>query len=382
MKKISLFFVSLVFIYLFAGLLGSKESLGAENDDHIIAESYFTKDYSGYKYPILPKMSTWPYGNHQSMVNVCQIPETVLNSMSTEQLVETVMAYPLLCDVISYESKKIGYETIKEHFNGLQALSIRDDRNECLEAYIISHDKTGDSETSMSKYYNLCISTLLASDDFNITFERQTTPSSRATRTTFANNVNVFVYYSNQSSISTPQGGSMYGYASVAMEYWNYSDGTKGWYFPPSGEFGTDARDFINNYYYTTYGLSPVDSSTPSAKYNCHSYAWYSQTAHNYWVEEFNSYGHTPVILQSANIDGKAVYYNSYGNNITDPNDNYSHSALIQSKIYHPVHYNTVINLNLRSKWGGAGIYAHTIENCPYYYVSETHPCDMMYYNS
>lgn len=210
MKKFCLFIVSMVFIILISGLVPFKESFGAENEDRIIAESYFPKDYSGYKYPVLPRMSTWPYGNHQSMVDACQIPEDVLYGMSTEQLVETVMAYPLLGDVINCESKKNGYEVIKEHFNGLKELSKRDDRNECLEAYIINQSKTNEQESTIAQFYNLYSSTLLASDDFNISYERQTKHGSRATRTTFANDVDVlYVDINNPITICTPQGGSM-----------------------------------------------------------------------------------------------------------------------------------------------------------------------------
>ena len=32
--------------------------------DAEIAKAYFPEDYIGYRYPVLPTMSTWPYGNH------------------------------------------------------------------------------------------------------------------------------------------------------------------------------------------------------------------------------------------------------------------------------------------------------------------------------
>lgn len=86
-------------------------------EDRDIAEAYYPYGYEGYYYPALPLMSNWPYGNHATMINACQIPEEVLKDMLTEQLVQTVMAYG----------------AIKRSFNGLRELYLREDALECLE---------------------------------------------------------------------------------------------------------------------------------------------------------------------------------------------------------------------------------------------------------
>ena len=102
-------------------------------EDRNIAEAYYPYGYEGYYYPALPLMSNWPYGNHATMINACQIPEDILKDMSTDQLVQTVMAYPLWGDVLAYDSREVAYGLIKGSFNGLRELYSREDAAECLE---------------------------------------------------------------------------------------------------------------------------------------------------------------------------------------------------------------------------------------------------------
>lgn len=102
-------------------------------EDRDIAEAYYPYGYEGYYYPALPLMSNWPYGNHATMINACQIPEEVLKNMPTEQLVQTVMAYPLWGDVLAYDSREMAYGAIKRSFNGLRELYLREDASEHLE---------------------------------------------------------------------------------------------------------------------------------------------------------------------------------------------------------------------------------------------------------
>ena len=107
--------------------------------DQEIAEAYFPENYSGYRYPVLGGMTTWPYGNHGDMVNVCRIPEEKLTGMSTEDLVQTVLFYPLFPDVLAYDSVDMGYNAIKNSFNGLKELCEREDRIEALKSVVKNH---------------------------------------------------------------------------------------------------------------------------------------------------------------------------------------------------------------------------------------------------
>ena len=128
--------------------------VGYSEEDRNIAEAYYPDGYEGYYYPALPLMSTWPYGNHQTMINACQIPEDILKDMPTDQLVQTVMAYPLWGDVLAYDSREMAYGLIKGSFNGLRELYSREDAAECLEKCpdALIH-KYGVANFTMNEYF-------------------------------------------------------------------------------------------------------------------------------------------------------------------------------------------------------------------------------------
>ena len=114
---------------------------GTQLADAEISKRYFPKDYSGYRYPVLPTMSTWPYGNHGDMVNACQVPEDELSKMTTMQLVETVLYYPLAGDTYTYNSMETAYDLFKNYNNAFLELSQREDRVKCLNDYFDTHQE-------------------------------------------------------------------------------------------------------------------------------------------------------------------------------------------------------------------------------------------------
>ena len=112
---------------------------GQEASNSDIIEGYYPEDYQGYQYPVLPGMESWPYGNHGEMVNVCQIPDEILQSMTTDQLVESVLYYPLYADLLAYNSPQEAYQILKTFVPAFDELSKRTDCSESLYKYFSSH---------------------------------------------------------------------------------------------------------------------------------------------------------------------------------------------------------------------------------------------------
>lgn len=109
-----------------------------------------------------------------------------------------------------------------------------------------------------------------------------------------------------------------------------------------------------NNYYDAAYpNATRLRDSTTN--YNCHSYAWYSQSTSNiYWIPAPESFLNDGTYLQTTYAVGDIiVYYNSNG----IP----SHSGIITGKSS-----NTLAGLTVTSKWGSAGLYSHPGNHCPY----------------
>ena len=73
----------------------------------------------------------WPsYDNHIDMTEAAQIPEYILNQMSTEDLIEAMLIYPLNMDLMAWDTYEQGFEAVSSYFNGLQELLTREDRTQ------------------------------------------------------------------------------------------------------------------------------------------------------------------------------------------------------------------------------------------------------------
>lgn len=93
-----------------------------------------------YKYMVTPGSGEWErFSSRQEKVESCNIPDKILNEMTTEALVETVLNYPLLADYISYDDHSIYSDIMESEFNGYRELLQRKDINkELLKKYKIS----------------------------------------------------------------------------------------------------------------------------------------------------------------------------------------------------------------------------------------------------
>ncbi len=81
-----------------------------------------------YDYPVKPGTKEWKaFTTHEQKRQACQIPQSVLNSMSTPDLVVTCLNYPLYGDMMAYDRVQEGFEYVKKGFNGLQELLKRND---------------------------------------------------------------------------------------------------------------------------------------------------------------------------------------------------------------------------------------------------------------
>lgn len=81
-----------------------------------------------YVFPVLQGTAQWKsFKTHQEMLKACQIPENILKNMSTADLIQTCLNYPLIGDVYAYSNVKNGIENISKQFNGFAELFTRND---------------------------------------------------------------------------------------------------------------------------------------------------------------------------------------------------------------------------------------------------------------
>lgn len=107
--------------------------------------------------------------------------------------------------------------------------------------------------------------------------------------------------------------------------------------------------------------------SSASSKYNCHSYAWYSQNigTNNWWMpyadEYYDDYSYQEITdISNVQVGDRIIYLNSNGKNV--------HSGIVISLIGTTPngicgYANCVV---VQSKWGALGLYNHIGDLCPY----------------
>ncbi|HEX8426755.1 hypothetical protein [Hymenobacter sp.] len=81
-----------------------------------------------YNFPVRPGTAAWQqFTTGQAMVDACQIPATTLQTISTPGLLATCLDYPLLFDVLAFNSLQRGTRAQLEDFNGFGELRKRPD---------------------------------------------------------------------------------------------------------------------------------------------------------------------------------------------------------------------------------------------------------------
>lgn len=102
-------------------------------------------------------------------------------------------------------------------------------------------------------------------------------------------------------------------------------------------------------------------------RYNYHSYAWYSQDTigNTYWLSSPVPYvqdGSYSYVSETASRVGDIIFYD--GMPYQDDDGFWlegDHSGIVTKKGYQYTDTTEVI-----SKWGGYGLYRHTVNHCPY----------------
>lgn len=81
-----------------------------------------------YEFPVKPGMTEWAaFNTHDEMLEACQIPESILKTMSTNGLIETILDYPLRMDIFLHDNVQTGFDVVESQFNGIPELLIRED---------------------------------------------------------------------------------------------------------------------------------------------------------------------------------------------------------------------------------------------------------------
>ena len=103
--------------------------------------------------------------------------------------------------------------------------------------------------------------------------------------------------------------------------------------------------------------------SSPTAYYNCHSYAWYLASSSNqYWIDDISAYTSDAICTPITAIEdvqaNDIIVYCDYSRNV------FLHSGIVDG-------IDSSGNIIVRSKWGAAGVYRHNLSYVPLEYTAD-----------
>ena len=95
-----------------------------------------------WDYPVKPGTPEWTtFETHDQMLEAIQIPESILRALTTKELVEICLNYPLYGDIFAYNSLQDGFRSnVSKNFNGIQELFRRKDNAQCLLNVLKNYD--------------------------------------------------------------------------------------------------------------------------------------------------------------------------------------------------------------------------------------------------
>ena len=284
-----------VFLVILALLSSCQSDYFDLMNDNQTTDNQLKSRSSGFKFP-----DGWQYlETNDEKWAALQIPESSLQSISTEELVEACMSYPLAPDCFFYNNVEQGVSDVISRFNGFAELKKRDDAFEKvldfysrkLEEIITFSNNIGYSFSSLefAFYERFIISGYLVQVDELSKCERL--------RELYSKSCDLHNSYDKlQGSISTQTISAMraalgdkklsrnHGYFDQRTIYLTTSGGLKVEAFKidcqnPDRDIA-EGREYINKHFPNAIIL---DEGT--CTYNCHGYAWWvSEGGEKYWI--------------------------------------------------------------------------------------------------
>ena len=121
MKKSILFFLTLLMLF-------------SSCSDEVLYDTSIAKNAPNATFSFNPIISqgSWRYYSIQQKFDACQIPDSIISTLSTDQLVELCASHPLNSLCYAYDNPMIGALYVMHHFNGFKELQKRSDASEKL----------------------------------------------------------------------------------------------------------------------------------------------------------------------------------------------------------------------------------------------------------
>ena len=295
-------------------------------------------------YPILPGSQEWDeLGTVENKKASCKIPEEKLRIMTDSELINAVVDYPFLADIFACDDYLIPVKELMVECDALRELSKRQGAV-CFIMDFIKSNYTDDNRiiTDIEEYKLEALMIILS---YNESFSSKLEDS----------DIDFINYQSHMVRIKYSGEGLRIAYV----------------YTPNGTPIICDTRDCshanpdyhsdLDDAFVSAYGVYLI--SEGSCRYNCHSYAWYNPSIYNsLWMYNPSAYmsdGSYYSVLDD--MSSSSTYVNSGDRICYGSTSGPAHSAIVYS-------YSSSSPLSSRyvkSKWGNAGVFGHTLTNVP-----------------
>lgn len=374
MKKILSAFLSSAIMLFSVSTTVSADYKSEEASYTITSASKATEFYKS-----VMKNPEWSATNRKERGEKLQLPEKWLENMTTSALIDAVVEYPFFSDVYFFDDVKIGAEVLYDTFNEVRELADRPDVATVLLQKYKDENVLIDVNTS-DDIFRLTDMEILFSLDFvkekltddeiselsNVVFDKYNKKNKSEIYGEFSANM-----FYDLIGVDT-NSKNLVASTEAAMSY----DDTV---YTPNGTPVSVIVDQPKLSMREAYDLNVQAAllypnaerlREPTNKYNCHSYAWYSQSSsNNKWMNNPSAYISDGSYYVSGNPQSNYKMIYLYGTRI-------DHSAIIETRLSGISNINFRDMVIVKSKWGQAGLYRHNGNDSPYYY------CDTVsYYN-
>lgn len=267
-----------------------------------------------------------------------RIPDEILKTMSTEELIYAIAEYPYLVDIYVYgNSVDDGVQVARKYFSALDELLSRKIDHSYLisctlpiaKQFQVKADSTRGVESDHYKFVSFALFDILVSldEELNNNTEMFSLP--------FDPNSTAIIFTPNDSAVMV---------------------------FIMEEEFTEEQHALADQKIVSTYGAELLSPGT--CRYNCHSYAWYLREPTNpYWLEDTAIYrvdgSYTLMCSPSQgsmtnayNIStGDIIYYGNHSHSVVFAGNSASGAPLATQYVV--------------SKWGKSGLFRHRVSNVP-----------------
>lgn len=229
------------------------------------------------------KQDNWKDISRNEKLELCQIPMDTAEKMTTEALLDSILENPFTAVILAYDSNEVGYQKVKDLIPAFQILLNRSDLGSVMtKKYAISSERTSNQDIMSSMY----LSVMLAQPEIEKKVSNVDIKSFETSLKVTDNQIYRISKEEHKIKEDTTDGVQ----AMAASGYYANATTTTNKGTPidvlrwTGVDFDTSEQEaahqaFTSIYTYSSY-VHPA-----TLKYNCHSYAFYSQSTSNpYWI--------------------------------------------------------------------------------------------------